>query len=182
MSEYEEILTEWTNHTNGAYCNYNNNILNVTTYGRLYNWYAVEDERGLAPNGWHIPTDDEWKQLEMYFGMSQEEADKTGYRGTDEGGKLKETGTKHWGTPNKGATNETGFTALPGGAWPSNSEGRNGSIGTFGYFWTSSFDDVYKGKWYRDFNSYHLDISRLNTNLPTWAGRQWGLSVRCIKD
>ena len=107
--------TTWASLSTGAYCEYNNDINNVATYGRLYNWYAVTDSRNIAPAGWHVPSDAEWKQLEMYLGMSQSEADATGWRGTDEGGKLKEVGTMHWNSPNTGATNESGFTALPGG-------------------------------------------------------------------
>jgi uncharacterized protein (TIGR02145 family) len=83
----------WEGLSTGAYCEYDNDINNVATYGRLYNWYAVDDSRGLAPEGWHVPSDDEWKQLEMYLGMSQSEADDYGWRGTDEGGEVK--GNRH---------------------------------------------------------------------------------------
>jgi uncharacterized protein (TIGR02145 family) len=66
-------IGEWYGLSSGAYCDYNNDPGNVETYGRLYNWYAVDDSRNIAPEGWHVPTDDEWKQLEMYLGMSQAE-------------------------------------------------------------------------------------------------------------
>lgn len=105
----------WAGLTTGAYCEYDNNVASVATYGRLYNWYAAVDTRNIAPDGWHVPSDEEWKQLETYLGMSQAEADAIGLRGSDEGGMLKETGTSHWDSPNTGATNESGFTALPGG-------------------------------------------------------------------
>jgi uncharacterized protein (TIGR02145 family) len=88
---------------------------NKVTYGLLYTWYAVDDSRTIAPKGWHVPTDEEWKELEMYLGMSQSEADDTYWRGTDEGGKLKATGTEYWNSPNEGANNESGYSALPGG-------------------------------------------------------------------
>jgi len=84
-------------------------VNSVATYGRLYNWHAVADMGNIAPAGWHVASDAEWKQLEMYLGMSQTESDQTGWRGTDEGGKLKEIGTVHWISPNTGATNESGF-------------------------------------------------------------------------
>src|SRR5574344_426899 len=84
---------------------------NYQTYGVLYNWTSALT---ACPSGWHLPSDAEWKQLEMYLGVTQEEADETWWRGTDEGGKLKEVGTFHWESPNEGATNESGFTALPG--------------------------------------------------------------------
>jgi len=79
--------SDWVSACNGAWCLYNNES-NSDIYGKLYNWYAVNDSRGLAPEGWHVPTDDEIKELEMYLGMSQEEADDTGWRGTNEGCKL----------------------------------------------------------------------------------------------
>ena len=89
----------------GAYCNYNNtsNTNAIVTFGRLYNWMAVNTGK-LAPKGWHVPTNEEWTILSNYLG------------GDDvAGGKLKETDTTHWNKPNVGATNETGFTALPNG-------------------------------------------------------------------
>ncbi len=84
-------LTEpdvWETLTTGAYCYYDDSQSNQTTYGNLYNWYAVADSRNIAPEGWHVPTDAEWKELEMALGMSQSEADDAGYRGTNEGSKL----------------------------------------------------------------------------------------------
>ena len=87
-----------------AYCDYNNIPSNSITYGKLYNWYAVNDSRNIAPMGWHVSTDAEWTTLTTFLG------------GTSiAGGKLKENGTIHWNSPNVGATNETGFSALPGG-------------------------------------------------------------------
>jgi len=80
--------------------------------GNFYNWHAVNDSRNIAPEGWHVPTDEEWKELEMFIGMSQSEADKIDYRGTEEGGRLKGTGTFHWDPPNKGATNLYGFNSI----------------------------------------------------------------------
>ena len=86
---------------------------NYSTYGVLYNWHAALE---ACPAGWHLPSDDEWKELEMFLGMSKSEADSEGYRRIDEeGGKLKENGTAHWDSPNTGANNESGFIGLPGG-------------------------------------------------------------------
>lgn len=97
---------EWVALTTGAWCYYQNDAENGKTYGKLYNWYAVNDPRGLAPEGWHIPTDAEWIALIDYLG------------GTNvAGGKMKQIGTVHWISPNLGATNESGFSALPGGLW-----------------------------------------------------------------
>ena len=86
----------WGELSTAAYCYYDDIKTNSTDYGALYNWYAVNDSRNIAPAGWHVPTDDDWKELEMYLGMSQSEADDIDYRGTDEGGNVKETGTEHW--------------------------------------------------------------------------------------
>jgi len=163
----------WSGLTSGAYCEYNNDVNNVTTYGRLYNWYAVDDSRNIAPEGWHVPTDEEWKQLEMYLGMSQAQADASGWRGTDEGGKLKATGTTHWSSPNTGATNESGFSALPGG-------GRylNGYFDTMGYlasFWSSTESGSY-GAWGR-----HLSFSHSQVYRSDYSKRD-GFSVRCVRD
>lgn len=123
-----EDALEWDALANDskAYCWNDNNTSNGVIYGALYSGAAAingstgSDSKpsrlqGVCPSGWHLPSDDEWKQLEMELGMSQAEVEDTGFRGTDEGGKLKETGTMHWFSPNLGATNESGFTALPGG-------------------------------------------------------------------
>lgn len=157
----------------GAYCDYNNDPGNVETYGRLYNWNAVDDSRSIAPEGWHVPTDSEWKQLEMYLGMSQAEADATGQRGTDEGGKLKEMGTMHWNSPNTGATNESGFTALPGG-YRSNG-GNFGNVGVTAYFWCSTeLGSV--SAWARLLGYSYSKVYRQHYN------KQDGFSVRCVRD
>jgi uncharacterized protein (TIGR02145 family) len=165
--------SEWTDLTTGAYCVYDNDANNVSTYGLLYNWYAVGDSRNIAPEGWHVPSDEEWKDLEMYIGMSQLEAYAIGWRGTDEGGKFKEAGTAHWQIPNTGATNESGFTALPGGL--------RRAIGTFLYlgylasFWSAT---VYYGydAWGR-----HLSYGSSEVNRAPF-GKRLGFSVRCVRD
>ena len=119
----------WHNDKTGAMCWYDNNRAKYdSTYGALYNEYAVIDPRGLAPKGWHVPSYDEWDAIVVALGGNHK----------DIGGEFKETGTKHWKAPNTGATNSTGFTALPGGgrADPIN----NGPLGSFvdltenGYF------------------------------------------------
>ena len=97
--------TTWGNLTTGAYCDYNNSPNYSIIYGRLYNWYSVVDIRNLCPTGWHIPSYPEWTTLFTYLGG-----------GIVADGALRETGTTHWASPNSNATNESGFTALPGGA------------------------------------------------------------------
>ncbi|MDF1546840.1 MAG: fibrobacter succinogenes major paralogous domain-containing protein [Bacteroidales bacterium] len=129
-------ITEWGDLTTSAYCNYDNNAASATTYGRLYNWYAVNDSRNIAPSGWHIPTDADWETLKTYLG------------GSDlAGGKLKEAGTGHWQSPNLGATNESGFNALPGGVRGLN--GIFGYIGIFSIWWSANqYSDIYAYYWH----------------------------------
>jgi len=165
--------TEWDGLTTEAYCEYNNDINNVSTYGLIYNWYAVDDSRNIAPEGWHVPTDDEWKQMEMCLGMSQSEADNSGWRGTDEGGKLKKTGTTHWISPNAGATNESGLTTFPGGY--RGYVGNFISIGEYTYFWSAT--EYNSGSaWPRGLNTYGPKINR------NFYIKHYGFSVRCVKD
>ncbi|MFC2131722.1 FISUMP domain-containing protein, partial [Bacteroidota bacterium] len=167
---------EWANLTTGAWCYYNNDTSNGECYGKLYNWYAVNDPRGLAPHGWHIPTDDEWKELEIFLGMSISEANREGEnRGTVEGGKLKEAGIIHWGDPNTGATNSSGFSALPGGWRYVTSE--FDWINNYAYFWSASAKETSNDRaWTRFIDKDHSTIHRYG-NL-----KRHGFSVRCIKN
>ena len=155
--------SEWENTTSGAYAVYDNNETHADTYGYLYNWYAVDDSRNIAPDGWHVPTDDEWTTLTDYLG------------GTSvAGGKMKETGTSHWNSPNTGATNESGFTAFPGG-YRNNNNGSYYYIGSYGYFWSSSEDDS-NDAWLRKLNYSNSEVDRNNTD------KRYGFSVRCVRD
>jgi len=155
-----------------ACCYYENNPANGKNYGRLYNGYAVNDPRGLAPKGWHVPSDDEWKQLEMYLGMRTWEANDGGHRGTDEGGKLK--ANANWNSPNTGATNESGLTALAGGH-------RVGILGDFegmgvyAEFWTSSESSPIS-LWIRSLSCANSKVRRGDED------KRNGFSVRCVKD
>jgi uncharacterized protein (TIGR02145 family) len=151
----------WSNLSTGAYSNYNNDVSNVATYGRLYNWYAVSDSRSIAPAGWHVPSDAEWQTLAGYLG---------GYHVA--GGKLKEASTTHWASPNTGATNESGFSALPGGYRSSNGFY---DVGNVAYFWTTTEHDN-NSSWLRNL---HYFSSRLNRNS---LNEQLGFSVRCVRD
>lgn len=144
---------------------------NYQTYGVLYNWPAAIES---CPSGWHLPGDEEWKEMEIYLGMSQSEADDINHRGTDEGGKLKETGTTHWVSPNEGATNESGFTALPGGY--RNYGGTFSFVGVYGYWWSSSTEHSSVYAWLRDMNYNHSDVRRYRSS------KESGFSVRCVRD
>jgi uncharacterized protein (TIGR02145 family) len=163
----------WEGLGSGAYCDYNHDTANVADYGRLYNWLAATDSRNIAPTGWHVPSDSEWKQLEMFLGMSQASADSMNWRGTDEGSKLKETGTAHWASPNYGATNESGFTAVPSGlrSYDGEFEGLQGVV----YYWTTG--DYGSGSgWGR-----HVSVNYQSINRGAHV-KQCGFSIRCVKD
>ena len=166
----------------GAYAVYNDDLSNQTTYGNLYNWYAVDGEDSTYDFGiynasdqliWRVPTDAEWQDLEEALGMSEDEAANTGWRGTDEGGKLKETGLEHWNSPNEGATNSSGFTALPGGN-RGYSTGNYLNMGDNGLFWSSSeFGSDYA--WYRLLSYSNSDVNR---NI---IKKESGCSVRLVR-
>jgi len=154
--------TEWYNLTTPAYCWYNNDEATYkATYGALYNWYTV-NEGNLCPTGWHVPTDAEWSTLTTYLGG-----------GSVAGGKLKEAGTTHWNSPNTGATNESGFTALPGGY-----RYNIGSFFSIGYEsgWWSSTENSSTNAWYRRMSYDGATVDR-NTNYKIF-----GCSVRCLRD
>ena len=152
----------WARLTTGAWCYYENKTENGTTYGKLYNLYAVTDKRGLAPQGFHIPTDAEWTILTDYLG------------GKDAaGGKMKETGTTHWPRPNTGATNSSGFTGIPGGYRDDN--GTFSSIGINGFWWSST-----EGFTYFAWNRYPDNLYGLVGR--DFGFKSYGMSVRCIVD
>lgn len=165
----------WTSLSTGARCVYGNDANNADTYGYLYNWYAVNDSRNIAPDGWHVPTDEEWKELEMALGMSQSEADDTGWRGTNEGSKLAGRADLWYDSDleNEGAFGESGFSALPGGF-----RGYNGEFFNLGYNATllSSTEGSTEDAWYR-----HLYYN--TSNIVRGSGyKQYGLSVRLVRD
>jgi uncharacterized protein (TIGR02145 family) len=154
---------KWYRLTTGAWCYYNNDPANGEIYGKLYNWYAVNDPRGLAPDGYHIPTDAEWTELETCLG---------GYKVA--GGKLKSTGTVEggdglWLSPNTGATNSSGFSGLPGGC-----RSKDGSVYIIragGYWWSSTEN----GAW------YHLNYFDALLKMHYFF-KDEGYSVRCVRD
>jgi len=165
---------QWNDASRPGYCWCDNDIDNKNTYGALYNWYAVESGI-LCPKGWHVPSDDEWKQLEMYLGMNQEAADDFGSRGTDEGGKLKETGTRHWQADNIDAFDTYGFTALPGGC--RYDDGSFTTIGVYGYWWSSTESKYGKDK-ALERGLVHFD----STVFRSRSSKGYGFSVRCLRD
>jgi len=163
----------WGRGEKGACCFQGNDPGNGSFFGRLYNWFAVNDPRGLAPEGWHVPEDSEWQELEMYLGMRRSDLNRTGWRGDNAGGKLKEQGTRRWKEPNTGATNEAGFNAVPGGY--RDVDGSFYVLGTCCYWWSATeYTDHFA--WYRSLYYTSYRIHRTNSYVGD------GFSVRCIRD
>ena len=159
---YVSDNAEWINLITPALCYYENDIVNKTTYGNLYNWYVVETCK-ICPVGWHVPSNAEWLILINYLGGE-----------SVAGGKLKEIGITHWLTPNAGANNESGFTALPSG----NRIGVDGSfysLGTYACYWSS------------DPSGNTQALNRVlvfdGTNFRIgFDNKTAGFSIRCVKD
>lgn len=163
---------EWQNTQVGAWCYYNNDPAKGTVYGKLYNWHAISDPRGLAPEGWHIPSDSEWEALMTCLGGS-----------SVAGGKMKSTGLSLWASPNTDATNISGFSGLPGGARNSSGDfftqtttSNQNLTGAGGYWWSSTLANTgwQTFCWHLNFESG--SVSRY------YYDKQCGFSVRCVKD
>jgi uncharacterized protein (TIGR02145 family) len=157
----ETSYETWIDLESGAWCNYQNNDSIGERYGKLYNWYSVADPRKLCPLGWHVPSDTEWDQLVDYLG---------GF--PIAGGKMKDTIL--WQSPNTGASNISGFSALPGGACI-NSSNQFYSLGTYGNWWSSS-ESTARFAWNRALG-YETEGSGRN-----YFNKIAGFSVRCVKD
>ena len=167
---------DWNDLNVGAYGYYNDDQDHLDTYGNLYNWYAVDDERGVCPEGFHVPSDDDFKELEMYLGMSESEANNTGWRGTNEGCKLAGNSAL-WADGNLENNSEfgmSGLTFLPAG-YRSFNNGYYGIMGNGGYFWSSS-ENSSNDAWYRKLS---YNVSSVNRN---YYREQGGFSIRCLMD
>jgi len=172
----------WTGLSIGAYCVYDNNKKLIATYGLLYNWYALKDDRNIAPEGWHVPTLEDWIILIHYLGgdstiLGSERQPPVTYDIV--GGKMKETGTEHWNSPNIGATNESGFSALSGGGRDTH-DGQFRDLGKCATFWSAT-------------DSCPFPVCSLAWNVSLYSGVSiitrsennpiaYGYSVRLIKD
>ena len=168
---------QWTELLNGAFEIYNNDNENIEIYGNLYNWYAVDDERGICPEGFHIPTIDQWIILTDYLSPEGMES----WGNTYAGGIMKECTigscpeSEYWNSPNAGATNESGFTGLPSGTRWGLNDGRYSAIGEMGWYWSST-TNTESLAWslkteYNDDNTY-----------PSPYKKSYGFSVRCLAD
>lgn len=163
----------WTSTTTGAQTVYaegsievwDDEVANLANYGRLYNWYAVDDARGLCPTGWHVPTDAEWTTLTDFLG----------YGGVAAGDAMK---SSPWDSPSWDGTNESGFSALPGGyRYVYGDDGGFVSEGYDGFWWSSSPDGS-SYAWNRSLTSGYDGVYRGNFN----SSLRFGLSVRCVRD
>jgi uncharacterized protein (TIGR02145 family) len=178
-----DLIDQTNNGLTEKYC-YDNNESNCDIYGGLYLWdemmdYQASDNgnpgtsEGICPDGWHLATEAEWQNLEIFLGMDPNTVLMEGWRGDDEGGQLKTTGTTYWLSPNTGATDAHGFSALPGGR--RNVDGGFQDLGIEARFWTATEGNT-SNAWYRGLANASSLIGR--NNVPKMTGR----SVRCIKD
>jgi len=166
--------TAWSQLSSGAWCNYDNSPANDATFGKLYNWYAAADPL-LCPQGWHLPTDAEWQQLELALGMPAGELNSSGLRGGAQnvGGEMKDTIL--WIDPDAGSTNESGFSGLPGGAryYPT---GAFYGLVYFGGNWWCATESGAETSWFRNLRHGNSGVFRGNDSLRN------GFSVRCVRD
>jgi len=176
VTDYSAWADLADNDTDDAYCYYNNNASGeANTYGALYTWAAAMGDnavssssnpsgvQGICPDGWHLPSDAEWTELTDFLG------------GTSvAGGKMKETGTTHWNSPNEGADNSSGFAALPGGG-RGNYDGSFDDLGSYGSFWSATEYDS-SIAWSRELYYNYAEVVRDLSN------KSYGWSVRCLQD
>lgn len=159
-------LDSWGLLINGAYCFYENDILNKNAYGVLYNWYTIVDQGKICPFGWHVPSDAEWSILENFLGGSN-------FAGT----KMKEVGLTHWISPNIGASNLSGFTALPSGSRAYSINDDFLGLRYFCMWWSSSAHHTFnESAWYRSLNTFESDLER------NYYLKRVGFSIRCMMD
>jgi uncharacterized protein (TIGR02145 family) len=152
--------TQWSTSNTGAWAHYDNNSLNEATYGKLYNWYAVEDSRNVCPSGWHVPSKEEWNALIEFLGAKA-------------GGKMKSTGNE-WQNNNDGASNESGFSGLPGGTRLVN--GGFADLRKFGFWWSSTEQPNYGTAWCTGLSYWNDGVERVDLN------KEIGMCIRCLKN
>jgi uncharacterized protein (TIGR02145 family) len=161
---------QWSDLTTGAWVHYNNDNQFENPYGKLYNWYTVADPRNVCPTGWHVPSNADWSTFSNYLDPNSDGGINVP---NTAGGKMKSAGTQYWQSPNTNATNESGFSGLPGGVRRI-SEGFL-DIGNFGSWWSTT--EILTDEAYSRSLIY-------NAGSGTWGSgfKQYGKSVRCLKD
>ncbi len=157
--DWERVIGAYTIYANEA-----STDQNATIYGFLYNWYAATDSRKICPAGWHVPTDDEWTTLTTFLGGE-----------SMAGGKMKDDGMTYWNSPNTGATNETFFSALPGGRRGAN--GRFNNIATKAHFWSANESNDNRFAWQRELSHDNGNVIRISSYR-----KPEGASIRCLRD
>lgn len=168
------VDAQWKTLASNARCWYNNDSgMFANSFGALYNGYVVAHPY-ICPSGWKIPTDQDWKSLEVFLGMTQNQADSGGWRGTLEGGKMKESGTTYWNSPNVGGTNLSGYSAFAGGI-RGNSDGSFSGMGLKSSWWSVSGGST-TTLWLRELANDKSTIRRENLHMAN------GMSVRCLLD
>jgi len=159
--------SDWQNLTTGAWSYYTHNTSTNAVYGKLYNWFTTKGDT-LCPTGWHVPTDTEWSTLTTYLGGE-----------IIAGGKMKSVGTAYWDSPNTAASNESGFTALPGGF--RNRDGSFSNITFTAIFWSATEID-YGNAWLQYLSNSNGNMYRYNFSQYNPDGKSSGASVRCLRD
>ena len=159
---------QWLSLNTGAWCYNDNDSQYDCPYGKLYNWYAVADPRNVCPTGWHVPTDAEWSVLINYLDPNTDGISNVA------GGKLKSIGLQYWRSPNQDATNESGFSGLPGGG-RHDDDGVFYNVGIFGNWWSSTETGT-NDAWYR---TLHCSLDGAYRN---YTNEHYGFSVRCLRD
>ena len=147
---------------------------NADIYGYLYNWYAVNDTRMIAPEGWHVPTDEDWKELEKYLGIHPNDLNNIGYRGENQGDMLKQSNNEYWKQEGSEGNNRSGFSALPAG-FRDEFSGNFSDIKCNTVFWTSDEYDRNRA-WVRYIKGQFPQIYRY------YYPKNGGLSIRCVRD
>ena len=167
-----QSISDWPD-TAAAYCRYDNN---GAAPGLLYNWFAVHDARKIAPAGWHVATDEDWKELERFLGMSQTETDKLSWRGTREGEKLKIQSPEGWTVfGDIWSDNTSGFTALAGGCRLFNGTWADPGLFSTGFWWCDSEHD--------DADAMYRYLDYKNAGVfRSHCAKTYGFSVRCVRD
>jgi uncharacterized protein (TIGR02145 family) len=160
----------------GARSDYTGEASYIATYGYLYNWYAATDSRKICPTGWHVPTDSDWNKLVKFIDSGADTSSTSSTQSTTAGGKMKSTGnntagTGLWNSPNTGADNTSGFTALPGGV---RAGGSSYNVRDDAFFWSATESGIY-ARFRRLYNG--------NSNVFRGIyGKSNGVSVRCLRD
>ena len=165
----------WSILTTPAWCWYKNDSIAYSAYGRLYNWFAATDIRGIAPVGWHIPTNSDWKKLIKCIDPNADTSCQSCITSYSAGGAMKESGLLHWANPNVVTTLRSGFNALPGGYRYAGMSIDFTDITAFGYWWSTS---EYSPTNASNFQLFNYDSIVVQNNYSKYLG----YSVRCVKD